>query len=277
MFFLGVGTQKAGTSWLHQYFANHPQVAVPPDKEVHYLDLKYGPDHMVGMLRRRQAKLAKADALGLSPERRADLAKVVQFCEQLDDQAYVSYLKSFCLASTVAYGEITPSYCMLSADAWRQASEQLPKDTKIIFLLRDPVMRLFSAAKMIVRDAATPISLEDAYAHVTSDPGHLMRTGYGETLAAVESAFGKNRVFVGFYEALFSDATILSVCNFLGIDFVKPNYGKKENVSKGEIEEIPQYLVRVARSKYDPVYKAIRARYPAQVEEYWDYARMHCN
>src|SRR3712207_5758356 len=37
--FLGIGAQKAGTTWLHAQLQRHPQVLVPvPHKEWHYFD-----------------------------------------------------------------------------------------------------------------------------------------------------------------------------------------------------------------------------------------------
>jgi hypothetical protein len=36
--FLGIGAQKAGTSWLHRMLALHPQIAFPAGKEVHFWD-----------------------------------------------------------------------------------------------------------------------------------------------------------------------------------------------------------------------------------------------
>ena len=37
--FLGIGTQKGGTTSLHQWLRNHPQVYLPACKEIHYFDL----------------------------------------------------------------------------------------------------------------------------------------------------------------------------------------------------------------------------------------------
>ncbi|MDD2814218.1 MAG: sulfotransferase [Thiotrichaceae bacterium] len=34
--FLGIGAQKAGTTWLYEMLAKHPQIAFPPMKEVHF-------------------------------------------------------------------------------------------------------------------------------------------------------------------------------------------------------------------------------------------------
>ena len=37
-YFVGIGAAKAGTSWLADYLAGHPEVALSPIKELHYFD-----------------------------------------------------------------------------------------------------------------------------------------------------------------------------------------------------------------------------------------------
>jgi hypothetical protein len=39
--FLGLGAQKAATSWIHACLLEHPQVFVPPDKEIHFFSRLY--------------------------------------------------------------------------------------------------------------------------------------------------------------------------------------------------------------------------------------------
>ncbi|MGD1948605.1 MAG: hypothetical protein ACFB14_03045 [Leptolyngbyaceae cyanobacterium] len=36
--FLGIGAQKAGTTWLWSILKTHPDVWIPPKKELHYFD-----------------------------------------------------------------------------------------------------------------------------------------------------------------------------------------------------------------------------------------------
>lgn len=36
--FLGIGAQKAGSTWLHENLASHPQLFLPPEKELHHFD-----------------------------------------------------------------------------------------------------------------------------------------------------------------------------------------------------------------------------------------------
>ena len=36
--FLGIGAQKAGTTWLHENLRCHPSLYLPDEKELHYFD-----------------------------------------------------------------------------------------------------------------------------------------------------------------------------------------------------------------------------------------------
>ena len=38
--FLGIGAQKAGTSWLFRWLGAHPRISFPAGKEVHFWDKK---------------------------------------------------------------------------------------------------------------------------------------------------------------------------------------------------------------------------------------------
>ena len=43
-FVIGVGAQKAGTTWLFEYLGQHPDVAMSPIKELHFFDVIHRPD-----------------------------------------------------------------------------------------------------------------------------------------------------------------------------------------------------------------------------------------
>ena len=40
---LCIGAQKAGTTWLADYLRDHPEVHLPPVKEVHFFDARFAP------------------------------------------------------------------------------------------------------------------------------------------------------------------------------------------------------------------------------------------
>ncbi|MBL0318832.1 MAG: sulfotransferase [Alphaproteobacteria bacterium] len=39
--FLGIGAQKAGTTWVHHHLSLHPQIRFPGGKEIHYWDKQF--------------------------------------------------------------------------------------------------------------------------------------------------------------------------------------------------------------------------------------------
>ena len=44
--FLGVGTQKGGTTTLYRLLRQHPEVFIPKEKEVHYWDMHFKKDDL---------------------------------------------------------------------------------------------------------------------------------------------------------------------------------------------------------------------------------------
>jgi Sulfotransferase domain len=106
--FLGIGIQKAGTSWLHQQLYHHPQVFVPDRKEIHFFDQYY----------------EKGEGWYQS-----------FFPSQDSEKSYK------------AIGEFTPRYIFME-NAPQRIADVLGKDVKFIVVLRNPVDRLYSFYKM---------------------------------------------------------------------------------------------------------------------------------
>jgi len=40
--FFGIGAMRAGTSWLSELLGTHPDCGMPPYKELHFFDVRYG-------------------------------------------------------------------------------------------------------------------------------------------------------------------------------------------------------------------------------------------
>ena len=58
--FLGIGAQKSGTTWLHANLSQHPQIWMPPVKEIHYLDGKWMPLGMRLLSDTKRARKARS-------------------------------------------------------------------------------------------------------------------------------------------------------------------------------------------------------------------------
>jgi len=81
-------------------------------------------------------------------------------------------------------------------------------DVRVVFLMRDPVERIYSAARMSMRDArqsGKPVTRTenetflDLYAERKSD----RRSRYDQTIKNLDEVFGPQNILYAFYEDLF--------------------------------------------------------------------------
>lgn len=212
-FFVGIGAQRAGTTWLGNYLLNHPQVGFSPLKELHYFDAVYRKD-MCGSFNKRMAKnlkkqVSKIKSKGIPSCQELEKIRCLALrLEMLSNEDY--YKKYFDLIAQEQHnivGEITPSYSMLDKTGFA-AIKHLYKNAKILFIMRDPVDRYWSHVKF----SKTHFGL-DKYDAIgsgldyLSDPRYVLRTNYKRTLIELYKVFPRENVFIAFYENLMDPAT----------------------------------------------------------------------
>lgn len=144
--FLCIGSQKAGTTWLYDQIALHPDVWMPPVKELHYFS-SAGFGLVTPMQRaveqRGQPSRYFAEGshrtFGAREEAFFDRAAVLDH-ETIDFDAYKSL---FSMKGAQISGDVTPNYSHLPETIVADIAKHLP-DTKIIFIARHPVDRFWS-------------------------------------------------------------------------------------------------------------------------------------
>ena len=119
------------------------------------------------------------------------------------------------------FGEITPAYALLPAEGFR-AILSVYADASFIFLMRDPVDRLWSALKMRHEDDPhlDPIAtFEDAL----RTEWIVRRSAYEETLSVLDEVVPPAQQLVVFYEDLFgpSSSALGRMGEFLGIEHIE--------------------------------------------------------
>lgn len=263
--FLGIGAQKAATTWLEHCLRRHPQIWLPPRKELHYFDdqadgwsggrLIFGPRPARRRMRRELPPRLRADIRFLDREGlRWDLS---YFFGRRTDAWYLGLFPRN--AGTVS-GEITPAYSILDEPAVGHVHSLLP-DLKLIFLMRDPIERSWSQMRMDLGRMGRKIrnlSLEEMLTLARSDTVAL-RSDYHRTLRNWGRHYPADRFFIRFLEDVRDEPRRLlqDLFAFLTVDpsrYIADDILGRRVHSGGEDQEIPLELAReLARFHLDTI------------------------
>ncbi len=270
VFLLGVGAQKAGTSWLHQQLHSRPDADFGVLKEYHVHDARTVPE------------LARFRRLDVAIRRPGSWIQPRSWLRQWfirKPQRYVDYfswlLKRPRLRSGPVRltGDITPSYAVLSAATLgeiRDAFTQRGIPVRPVFLMRDPIERLISSQRMKLRkQGLRGAAIEVATLRQRVAKGRGLRSDYGQTLDALDQAFGLEHCFVGLFETLFTPPTYAELCHFLGIPYQEPAWGEKVNVSATKTVIPDDLLAEMGRQNADDLKRAQQALPNLDLQRLW--------
>ena len=225
--FLIIGTQKAGTTWLHRNLQSHPGIWMPKEKELHYFDEKMKtPSSLWQRLRgnrpidvrwRRQVRRQfRAHRKKLSYQ---DLGWDLRyFLGRYSDRWYASLFEQ---GKGYLTGETTPSYGIIDREDIAHVRQIMP-EARIIFMMRSPIERDWSAADMGFRGRGH--SLEQVpdqvlYRYFGNLQARLL-SDYLRTLENWGAFYPEEQIFVGFLEdiSLFPAELLNDIYAFLGVD-----------------------------------------------------------
>jgi hypothetical protein len=272
-FLLGIGCQKAGTSWLYDYLSGHDSVFLPTPKELHVFDAMLRPDIFREFHAGAKAEHADRNIWrklvgrlrGRPPGEHASPGLRVQMIE--DPQIYADFFRSQPSEYDVV-GEITPSYAALSSEDFKYIRELLEPDfhLKLVLLLRDPVDRAFSAVRHFrrINKGTFPVAVRGddnaLFSRLYDTPYVWSRANYPSIIESIEDAFPAEDIHIGFYETLFTEHAVGELCSFLGLPPRPADFSKIVNASPRPIGLDPD-LARRARKAYAPIYDYCAERF----------------
>jgi hypothetical protein len=199
--FLVIGATKGGTTSLHHYLGQHPEIFVLPQKETNFFA--------------QDSSLCLIDQTVTSKEEYAAL-----FADAGDAKAI---------------GETSPAYLAVP-DTPELIAKMIP-DIKLITILRNPIERAHSHFLMRKRQGKeTRETLEECLQIDDLDPmrSYKSRGFYGEQLERYRKQFPMEQIHVFLYEDFLEDP--LQVCKecsqFLDVDDTfTPDMSEKHNVN----------------------------------------------
>ncbi len=269
---IGLGATKSGTTWLYHYLADHPQCHVRSRKELHYFD-NLDPE---GLEKERQKVSRKAEDLG----KRAETAKGgmrarvrQRFDDALDwllvlneedkdrDYAYLCFLKAGRQKKPVV-ADITPSYGIQSEEVYRRMMG-VAQDVRFLYLMRDPVARLWShvrmnAEKVRKKKPFEVICAETLAAALAGDLPEMRARGDYATALERAKLLPEGNYLPVFYEDIFESDGLNRICQFAGLDFVPADLSVKHHEGKSlkMTAEQERAAFEVLKPQYEAAQKA---------------------
>jgi Sulfotransferase domain len=228
--FLGIGAQKAATSWLSQNLRAHPQVFMPDlAKELHFFD-----NHLI-------------------------------------DYGLERYSQLFAAGGQRVKGEVTPTYGILPPRRIRFIGRLMPR-LKIIFLMRNPIDRAWSHARMdLAREPGRQPEAPEFMAHFYGAASRR-RGDYETILRNWRAYFPADQMLVRFFEDVAGHPRRLltEVFSFLGLstDVDWSQFPYQDVIFKGPDLPLPAVLRQTLLRIYKEPIRRLAANYAVPAERW---------
>ena len=259
-FLLGLGAQKAGTTWLHHILASQIFCNMGFMKEYHIWDAKFSP-----LCEFWKVTNTKPDTPLLAWRR----------LMQQNDNVYTDYFRNLMDDDVVLTGDITPSYSLLNEEALTHIKNCIVHagfELKVIFLMRDPIARFWSAVRMDKRSMMRKkIDVDDEWVHQKflrnlHSAEHIGRSDYVSIIERIERVFDADQVYFELYEDLFTEQAMSELQTFLGVEFSNIDFKERKNASP--ITDINKDLQQEAYHLLSNQYSYCNQRFP-RTKEVW--------
>ena len=239
--FLAIGPQRTGTTWLFKNLQSHPQIFIPPEKELYFFN---------SLLEVNRTKLFSSDRLEWYSSKFAinirvfleKIARDVKTFKKLNisDLNY----KEFCSFSLT--GEMTASYAAMEECLINEIIILNP-DIKIILLIRNPIDRAWShARKKFSKNAKcsfSEINFKDFVNFYMND--YQVRCGmYSENIMKWSKYVRPENIFIDFFDDIGKNPKYLltKIFSFLNVSYsekILNDFKLNKIINPAINEEIP--------------------------------------
>jgi hypothetical protein len=266
-----VGAAKAGTTWLFDQLSTHPDCHLRSVKELHYFTSvesgRFG--YQIKVQRARAARLALRVEMegqgGAAAQKLRDVTDWIAVLGQRRENlpAYLGYLSDG-RGDRGLVADVTPAYGLLAEDSLRRMAG-LAADVRFVFLMRDPVARLWSHVRMLARRAAggagyaaTAMQMMDGILDGTPS-GAVERGDYAGILTRLGRAVAPQRLLVQFQDEMMTVPGFARLCAFLGIRTTNADTARR--VHEGVPLPLPEAQAARARAFLRPQYDFVRQNF----------------
>jgi hypothetical protein len=240
--FLGIGAHKAGSSWLYYQLKRHPRIWMSPEKELNFFNRSQN-----SFFNRSQ-----------NPQKSQGLATVSVPDDgesTLEEQEYCNvFLPGM---SAKIRGEITPTYSVLPSEDVARI-KRLNPEMKLIFSIRNPIDRAWSAIRYNVHRGKMDVNLDssDEIIAALNKRGVVLRGDYERTLQTYLEHFDSQQILVCFYDAIQDnpEGLMTRITSWLGVEPLKKSQLKhKTYVNVSPRSPMPPEVKTYLQARYQPL------------------------
>lgn len=264
--FIGIGAQKAGTTWLYSRLCELPQFTMPSVKELHYFDRskeyptpnQLSETFLLDRLKNRTwvMKSIKVMLKNLMLGNLKEFKWLFKwYFSSYNDNWYLSLFDEL----KGIKGEISPAYSILKENDIERMSQLCP-NAKLIFILRNPIERAWSQYRSSYK-FAPEYSIEHSNVnHVfefMNSQSQELRTNYIDTIGNYLKYYPENQILIAFYDAIIDNPHQLlsEIVSFVGGNnedvYTYCRTKEKDNVSREH--EMQEMVKDFLKEKYHPL------------------------
>lgn len=250
VFLLGLGAQKAGTTWLYRYLQNSDGFVGGFAKEYHIWDAID-----IDVMRHYRCGLR---------DRLAGGKKAKRYQLQKHPMRYFDYFESLTRDGAKIVADVTPSYSGLEEERLSFIENHFAQrdiEARAVILIRDPLSRMKSAVRSNLGKKnhleGVPRGETDfgkaLWLYAQSDACRL-RTSYELTIERALRVFGPDRTYVGVFETMFQEAEIARLSAFCNVPSAPQMAQVYVNKRSGDIPMDPaldEKIIAAYKATYD--------------------------
>ena len=266
-FFVCIGAQKSGTTWLARVLSAHPELFLTPVKEIHYFDHVAGITQHLSTKKRRSRYRKYHQRLWTQwhrfGEHRQQWSWYRDYMSNPIDDAWYGRLFRHRGEKPFA-GEITPEYAILGNKGLAHIKRLAP-DARVLFIMRNPVARAWSQVLHQCRALGLDANRQSAEAIIAmlAEPRFVELGDYAATLDDMAMVFRSDQMLALFYEEMHADrlAALRHICQFIGIGFDPAWFGELgRRFNQSQEAALPEAVRAHLRQLYRGQAEGVRER-----------------
>lgn len=285
--FLGIGAQKAGTTWMFEWLRKHPEVHFPHIKEISFWNSHYprslaDPDYKKNIHWYRSLfnhweesgdkhAEARKQAESLPPYQPGWFDRIMRLLDPPKPaQAQAKKLSIKPEESHLKLGEISPTYCYFEDNRTIESIREFAPNVRLLLTTRHPIDRAWSSAQMAIKRAE--MKPEEASDQWYLDHFHselsLKYGDYEKALDAWLAVFPREQLLLQQFEDMRRQphAFLRRCLEHIGVKEIGffdsiPEEALGRKVFEGTGKEIRPSLLPALEALYNPKIERLKSRY----------------